>query len=70
MKLKFNPIDKYQAIIKKPLTSDELMYILDCSTPQENILKNSDFFTHTNLRMRFLVRYLSEFIHKLLDTNM
>ena len=51
MKNKFNPINKYQSIVKKPIASEELIYFLDCATPQENILRNSDFFTHTHLRM-------------------
>ena len=61
IKNRINPINKYQSILKKQMTSDELVYLLDCSTPQENILVNSDFFTHTHLRMVILTKQKSYF---------
>ena len=48
-----NPIKARQnsfKFIKKTEDAFDHLYILHCSTPQENVLKNSDFFTHSHLR--------------------
>ena len=54
---RINLVQNYQGILKKsfPEHVDELIYFLDCSTPQENILRNSDFFTHTYLRKQIII---------------
>ena len=46
-----NPIKDVQNIhkvIEKSGNINDHLYILHCSTPQENILKNSDWFTHSD----------------------
>ena len=41
----------YKYIKHSPQTSPNVqIYILHCSIPQENVVKNSDFFTHSHLR--------------------
>ena len=34
-------------VIQQSGSADEHMYILNCATPQENILRNNEAFTHT-----------------------
>ena len=53
---RINLVHNYQGILKRPFPNEveELIFFLDCSTPQENILRNSDFFTHTHLRTQIL----------------
>ena len=44
-------VNLYKYIRYRPQTlSDVQIYILHCSIPQENVVKNSDFFTQTHLR--------------------
>ena len=44
-------VNLYKYIRYRPQSlSDVQIYILHCSIPQENVVKNSDFFTQTHLR--------------------
>ena len=66
---RINLVQNYQGILKRSSLADidELIYFLDCSTPQENILRNSDFFTHTHLRkelINILVVTLGVFVYR------
>ena len=41
-------VQNIHKVIQKTGKATDQLYILDCSTPQENILSNSDAFTHSN----------------------